>query len=129
MHGAAAAAAADAAAADADAAADFALNPAEDCTLDNLQATDFNGVPPINCRGQTLEGKVSLPDMSGDKVDFTGAKLTVNGALRVEKAVGGKFRQPRHDDGRRSELPRRRAPLVADLSSEGADLSFWRQPI
>ena len=27
--------------------------------------------------------------MSGDKVDFTGAKLTV--ALRVEKAVGGKF--------------------------------------
>ena len=68
--------------------------PPNACTLENLQDAKFGGATlPINCVGQTLTSSddVVLPDMGGDKVDFTSAKLTSDKGIVVQSAVDGKF--------------------------------------
>ena len=90
--------------------------PGADCTLENLENIEkFKYHLPIDCTEKELktDKKVVLPDMSGDKVDFSSAKLEAAKGIEIQKAIEGKFEAASlFTDGRNAHV-RRAARLPA----------------
>ena len=87
------------------------------CTLENLENIKNlkRDQLPIDCKGKELktDKKVVLPDMSGDKVDFSSAKLEAAKGIEIQKAIEGKFEAASlFTDGRNAHV-RRAARLPA----------------